>query len=315
MIFPKPLRPGERICIIDPANAFQDEALLNVQEYFTARGFEVTVSEDMAFKRGTPEERAGRLNQVIRDEKNRGIVCLWGGYGTMTLLDKIDYGALERNRPAFAGFSDITAMHLAIAKKTELVTYHGPALYSVKRPTTKEAMECFMDMVMEPEKEREFLNIDGTAIKTVEKNAGKTAGGTTGKNVKCGKCAGVCEGTLIGGNMTLVTRLMGTPYEADTKGKILFLEEIGEKPYRLHGMMTQLKLAGKLDAAEGIIIGALTDCDDKGRPGSGLAAVLDVLSETFVPVFYNVRAGHICDPLTLPLNGRIRIEGERIFMV
>lgn len=167
VVYPGAIGKGERICIIDPANAFTEEGLQGARTRLESYGFEVTVSEDMAFKRGTPGERAEKLNAVIRDERNRGIFCLWGGYGTMTLLDLIDYEALERNRPVFAGFSDITAIHLAIAKRTELVTYHGPALYSVKRPPTEEAFGQFVALCREPEGERELRNLDGSEIEVM----------------------------------------------------------------------------------------------------------------------------------------------------
>lgn len=288
IIYPKSIRPGDQICIIDPANAFTEEGIDSARKYFEGKGLKVVISEDMAFRRGTLTERAEMLNHVIRDPENRGIFCMWGGYGTMPLLNNIDYKALEENRPAFAGMSDITAMHLAIAKRTRLVTYHCPALYSVKRPVTKEARDAFLDMVMEPGAVREFHNLNGEKFKMLQ-------GGDFG-------------GQLVGGNLTLVSRLMGTPYEVDTRGKVLFLEEIGEKPYRLHGMLTQLQMAGKLDEAAGIIIGTLTDCDNPGRPGSGWEYMRWVLEQVNVPVIYNVRAGHICDPITLPLNGRIKVS-------
>lgn len=290
-IYPIPLKNGDQICIIDPANAFTEAGVEGARKILEESGFKVVISEDMAFKRGTPQERADKLNAVIRNPDNRGIFCLWGGYGTMTLLDKIDYDALRKNRPVFTGFSDITAMHIAITKETGLVTLHSPALYSVKRPTIKEAMELFLDIVREPQIRRELRNFNGENFEVINE--------------------GRCEGRITGGNMTLVSRLMGTPYEIDTKGKILFLEEVGEKPYRLHGILYQLKMAGKLDEAAGIVIGALTDCDDNGRPGSGIEMVKGLLGGIRIPVICNVRAGHISDPLTIPMNGSGRIDGER----
>ena len=125
---------------------------------------------------------------------------------------------------------------------------------------------------------------------------------------------GVCEGRIAGGNMTLVSRLMGTPYEIDARGKILFLEEVGEKPYRLHGMLYQLILAGKFEEAAGVIIGSLTDCDIEGRPGSAEAMVREVLGDLQIPVVLNVRAGHIKDPLTIPMNGLAKIDGARVIL-
>lgn len=295
-IYPRPLKPGDRVCLIDPANAYTDEAVKAASGYLTERGFEVVTAEDMAFKRGSRWERAERFNQVIRDPENRGLICVWGGYGTMTLLDLIDYEAIRKNRPVFAGYSDNTALHMAIGKKTGLITYHGPSFYSPKRPTTEEA--------------KAFL------IQMLTKFGEDTAGKTRIRNFNNEEIEVIREGTakgqLTGGNLTLVSRLMGTPYEIDTRGKILFLEEIGEKPYRLHGMMTQLRMAGKLEEAAGIIIGTLNHCDDAERPGSGLRAVKDVLREVEVPAVCNVRAGHVGDSLTLPLNAVVTIEGNQV---
>ncbi len=287
---PSPIEPGDQICIIDPANAFTDEGIRTVTDFLTAHGFQVKISEDMAFRRGTPMERAGRLNEVIRDPKNRGIFCMWGGYGTMTLLDLIDYDALVKNKPVFAGFSDITAMHAAIAERTGMITFHSPSLCSKKRPGSPEALTLFLDMIMHPEKQWKLQNLNGEPM--------------------CSLRAGNFSGLTTGGNLTLISRLMGTPYEVYTRGKILFLEEVGEKPYRIHGMLTQLKLAGKLQAAAGILIGGLTDCDLPDRPGSALDAVRDVLSDVQVPAVADVMAGHVSDALTIPLNCPVSVTGN-----
>ena len=293
-IYPEGLKAGDQVCIIVPANAFTEKALDAATSHLEARGLNVTVSEDMAFRRGTPKERAEKFNRVIEDPNHRGIFCIWGGYGTIPLLDKINYDALSKNRPVFTGFSDITAMHLAIGQNTGLVTYHGPSFFSTSRQPTETALCNFLDVVASPGKERELKNFNGEAFAVLKE--------------------GVCEGRIAGGNMTLVSRLMGTPYEIDARGKILFLEEVGEKPYRLHGMLYQLKLAGKLDEAAGVIIGSLTDCDIEGRPGSAEAMVREVLKDLQIPVVLNVRAGHIKDPLTIPMNGLARIDGARVIL-
>ena len=287
-IYPKPIRPGDRICVIDPANAFAKDGIHWMREFFTGKGFEVVFSEDMAFRHGSPKERAGRLNQVIRDERNRGIFCMWGGYGTMTLLDLVDYQALEASRPIFSGFSDITALHLGIGQKTDMITYHGPVLYSAKRPATPEAMDLFLEMTAAPEAPRQFSNLGGQKMEILKE--------------------GTCEGRLTGGNLTLISRLMGTPWEIDTRGKILFFEEVGERPYRLHGMLTQLAMAGKLKEAAGVVVGALTDCDTPGRPGSALQLVREALEDARGPVVCGVNAGHIGDSLTIPMNAEARLE-------
>ncbi len=297
IIYPHPLRKGDQICLIDPANARTPQAVQKVEDYLKEKGFRVTVAEEMAFKRGTWKERAERLNRAIRDERNRALFCIWGGYGTMTLLDRLDYEAFRRNRPVFAGFSDITALHAALGQRSRVVTFHGPAAFGQKRLMHRETLEYMLSLAMEPEQERKICNLDGTEFRML----------TTCSQMGCR------EGRLTGGNLTLVSRLMGTPYEIDTRGKILFLEEIGEKPYRLHGMLMQLRLAGKLSQAAGILVGALRGCDNEGSPGSAMEAVEDVLGDLQVPVLTNIQAGHIEDTLTLPMNAKIRIEGNQIY--
>lgn len=297
ILYPEPLRKGDQICLIDPANARTQEAINKVADFLEEKGFLVTVAEEMGFKRGTWKERARRLNQAIRDEKNRALFCIWGGYGTMTLLEELDYDAFRRNCPALVGFSDITALHGALGQRSGVVTFHGPASFGQKRLMSQETFESMLALIMDPKKEREICNLDGTAFQVLTKDS----------QARCR------EGRLTGGNLTLVSRLMGTPFEIDTRGKILFLEEVGEKPYRLHGMLMQLRLAGKLSQAAGILVGSLRGCDNEGCPGSAMEAVKDVLGDLSVPVLTNIQAGHLEKTLTLPMNATIRIEGNRIY--
>lgn len=288
IIHPESLKAGDQICLIDPANAYTEEAIEAVSSYWKGQGFRVICAPDMAFKRGTPKERAAKLNAVFADEENKAVMCIWGGYGTMTLLDYLDYEMIRERKPVFTGFSDITALHLAIGQKTGLVTFHGGAVYGRTRTITEDAKEAVYQSVTTPVGGKAFANFNGEPFHIYKE--------------------GIGEGALTGGNLTLLSRLTGTPYEMDTRGKILFFEEIGEKPYRLHGMLTQLKMAGKFEETAGIIVGDLSGCDTKDRPGTALEAVKDVLADVKCPVIYGVRAGHIGDSLTLPLHAQVRIE-------
>lgn len=291
ILYPKPLRAGDQICLIDPANAYTEEAIEAVSSYWKGRGFSVICAPEMAFKRGTPKERAEKLNAVFANEENKAVMCIWGGYGTMTLLDYLDYEIIRERKPVFTGFSDITALHLAIGQKTGLVTFHGGAVYSKTRIITEEAKEDVYQSVTTSVGEKKFTNFNGTPFRTYKE--------------------GIAEGILTGGNLTLLSRLTGTTYGVDTCGKILFFEEVGEKPYRLHGMLTQLKMAGKFEEAAGIVVGDLSGCDTKDRPGTALEAVKDVLADVKCPVIYGVRAGHIGDSMTLPLHAQVRIEAVK----
>lgn len=288
ILYPKPLKAGNQICLIDPANAYTEEAIEAVSSYWKGRGFQVICAPEMAFKRGTPKERAAKLNKVFADEENKAVMCIWGGYGTMTLLDYLDYEMIRERKPVFTGFSDITALHLAIGQKTGLVTFHGGAVYGRTRTITEDAKEAVYQSVTTPVRGKAFSNFNGEPFHIYKE--------------------GIGEGILTGGNLTLLSRLTGTPYEVNTREKILFFEEIGEKPYRLHGMLTQLKMAGKFEEVKGIIVGDLSGCDTKDRPGTALEAVKEVLEDVKCPVIYGVRAGHIGDSMTLPLHAQVRIE-------
>lgn len=295
IIYPVPLKKQDRICLIDPANAYTDEAVGSITDYWTKKGFRVVCAPDMAFKRGTPKERAEKLNEAFANEENKAIMCVWGGYGAITLLDHLDYELIRERRPIFTGFSDITALHLAIGERCGLVTFHGGAVYARSRIITAEAKASVYECVTTEVAGKKFSNFNKEPFSIYKE--------------------GIAEGILTGGNLTLLSRLTGTPYEMDGRGKIIFFEEIAEKPYRLHGMLTQLKMSGQLDEAVGIIVGDLTDCDIKDRPGTAMEAVEDVLQDVKCPVIYGVRAGHIGDSLTLPLHAKVRlkaVQGEEV---
>jgi len=293
IIFPKALQPGDKICLIDPANAFREGGVQAFFKGFEDTGFELEIQEDTAFKHGTPKERAEKLNRIFSKPENRAVFCLWGGYGSMTLLDYLDYDAIAENRPVFNGFSDITAIHIALQQRTGLVGFHGRTTVG-DNPISEDVKADLIKRITSPEADYELVNLDGSPLNTVRE--------------------GDASGILVGGNLTLISRLMGTPYELDTRGKILFIEDVGEKPYRLHGMLTQLKLGGKLDGASGILLGRFAKCDTPDVPGSAMEAVLDAIGDTEVPIISNLNVGHIPDSLALPLGKLCRFCDGKVIV-
>lgn len=291
IIFPKGLKQGEKICLIAPANAFREGGVNAFMQTFADSGFELEVQEDTAFKHGTPKERAEKLNRIFSKPENRAVFCLWGGYGSMTLLDFLDYDAIAENRPVFNGLSDITAMHIAIAQRTGLVTFHGRTTIG-DNPLSDAVKADLIKRISCPEAEFELANLDGLPIEVIRE--------------------GDAEGILTGGNLTLISRLMGTPYEIDTRGKILFIEDVREKPYRLHGMITQLKMGGKIDEAAGILLGRFTGCDNPNVTGSAMEAVLDAIGDVDVPIISNLNSGHEPDSLCLPLGKLCRFKDGKV---
>lgn len=212
----------------------------------------------------------------------------------MQILDKIDYEEFRKNRKIFVGFSDETAIELAIFEKSGVITFHGPMVGASLNWKETVCFDNLFDMLMTPRAETELRNIDDDSLFKAHES-------------------GKCEARVFGGNMCLVQSLIGTPYEPSYKGKILFFEEIEENAYRIHRMLWQLKLAGRLDELEGIIIGKLIPV--KGETEERLLnTCFDVIKNLKIPIIYNFYAGHIKNPLTLPIGAKLKINGEKVIV-
>jgi len=261
-------------------------------------GFEVSLGDCVrklrtwGYLSGTDEERAEELNEAFRDEKVDAIFCVRGGYGTPRLLPHLDYGLIRLNPKILLGYSDITALHLALHLKSDLVTFHGPMIASeIGSEFTGYTEKSLLRALMDPEPLGEITNpMDGPIIKTINK--------------------GEATGTLVGGNLSLFVKTLGTPYEVDTKGKILFLEDVDDPPYRIDGNLTHLMLAGKLQDAAGIIVGETLKCEPKDpEPSLNLWDVLrDRIGSTRKPAVYGLCCGHGVHHVTLPVGVKARLD-------
>lgn len=284
---------GDKVGIFAPANPVTPELIDQAVDFLEQRGFVVVVADDMGIGTDdlTGQLRANAFNNLVKDAEIKAIFCLRGGYGSMHLLDKIDYATFRKNKPIFVGYSDVTAMHIAIFQQAGVVTFHGPML--VSNADQDKAFEVLFEQLMNPQEETVLKNIDETEFLVFHE--------------------GTAEGEVVGGNMVLISSLMGTDDEIDLKDKILFIEEIGEAPYKLHIILWQLKLAGKLEDLSGIMIGDIYQCDDE-EVNSGLGAIFRVFRTLHIPIVYHVHAGHAPDPLTIPLGARVKIEGNKIIV-
>ena len=297
IVVPSALKRGDRVGIVAPARrADNPERLQMTVEFLTEKGFNVVVADNIDFETdfnigdGSDRIRADAFNALARDPDIKAIFCLRGGYGSMHLLPGIDYEALRRNKPIFVGYSDITAMHTAIYQESGLVTFHGPMLSS--NFGQLESFDLLFDMLTEQKDGFPLKNIDGSPFSVI--NEGKA------------------EGVIVGGNLTLISSLMGTEYELDVKDKILFIEELDEAPYRLHRYLWQLKLAGKLDEVAAVVIGDILPDREYDDPEISIKVIFEALKDINAPILYNVRAGHHENPLTIPIGARVRIDGNEI---
>lgn len=303
---PRALRPGDVIGLVTPSTYVTDPERLLLAErtlkYFDLKPrFGRNVRKRDGYLGGSPEERIEDLHEMFRDPEVKGVFAIRGGYGSPQLLDLIDYELIRHNPKVFLGYSDITALHLAIHRRTGLLTFHGPVALSRFSTYTQ---EWFRKALFEPKPLGTMTNPpDSDPLRPSH----------LVRAIRPGRA----RGRLVGGNLTLISTLMGTPYEVDSRGAILFLEDVGEEPYRIDRMLTQLRLAGKLDAAAGILWGECADCRPKDYQPSfdctfSTPEVADMfLGKLKIPVLSGLVIGHTSDQLTLPVGAVATLDADR----
>lgn len=305
LIRPPRLKAGDTVGVITPATpAGNPDRLALIERTIKHFGLRVKWGKHIGRKSGyfgnPVEERLEDLHAMFRDPEVKGVFPIQGGYGSPQLLDRIDYDLIRRNPKVFVGFSDITALHLAIHKRAGLVTFHGPNVFS---PFPEYTQRHFRKAV---------FDADPIGVVTVPAESNPLRPKHPLRAIRPGKATG----RLIGGNLTLISTTMGTPYEIDTRGAILFLEDIGEEPYRIDRMLTQLRLAGKFEQAAGVIFGDCEACTpSEYKPfvaaGFSLGEVLDaILGNLKVPVLSGLTVGHVDNQLTLPLGVTATLDAD-----
>ncbi|PMZ77328.1 S66 peptidase family protein [Pseudomonas sp. FW305-70] len=297
-------RPTHTLCPHAPVPALPSEGMIGViapagpatldtdkaVQWMCARGYSLKVFpgvyEKDGYLAGSDDVRLNDLHAAFADREVDAIICLRGGYGTPRLLDRIDFQLLRDNAKPFIGYSDITAVHLAISRYAGFVTFHGPLLNAdllggKQIPT-----------------ESSFFNMLRGQVR---------AGSVLAHPVACPLTTiepGVAHGRLLGGNLAMIAATMGTPYEIDAEGVILLIEDINEPLYRIDRLLTHLRLAGTLHKLRGVLVGDVA--------GVEVAALDRLLKQTFaplkIPVLSGWRSGH-CDPnLTLPMGALVRLD-------
>ncbi len=306
LVRPPALRRGDTVGLITPATYVSDPDRLalaaRTMSYFGLRmKLGRNVGKRLGYLGGTDQERLDDLHAMFRDPEVKAVFAIRGGYGSMHLLDRIDYALIRKNPKIFLGYSDITAMHLAIQRHAGLITFHGPMVLA---DFTDFTQACFRRALFDAAPL-------GTVANPPETNALRPAHPM--RTIRGGKA----RGRLIGGNLTLVCSTMGTPYEIDTRGRILMLEDVDEQPYSIDRMLTQLRLAGKLEAAAGIVFGECHDCKPREfQPAFestlSLGEVLDnLLGNLKIPVVTGLTIGHTGDQLTLPLGAPATLDADK----
>jgi len=277
VVKPKRLEPGEKIGVIAPAGPVLQSELQSGIDVLESSGFGVIIAPHLYhvqdYLAGDDEPRLQDLHNMFGNKEVKAIICARGGYGTLRLLDKIDYDIIRANPKIFVGYSDITALLLAIFKKTGLVTFHGPIVKDISK-NSHQNLNSLFDMVCS--KTKTGMDYFG------------------GRTLVPGKATGA----LLGGNLSLICHLNGTPFMPSLKGAILFIEERGEARYRIDRMLTHLRLSGLLEGAAGIIAGQFEDCGD---PSAIDRLLVDTFSGLNIPLFSGLPVGHGLVNLPLPI--------------
>ncbi len=290
VILPPPLRRGDPVRVVAPSSPFDPAALAKGLEVLSGRlGLLPRMRTDLTARRaylaGDDARRVEEWREAVADPEARAIFCARGGYGAMRILSAVDPAPLLARPKALVGFSDVTALHASL-NRAGLATVHGPVLTQLGR--APEDAVRHLEALLRQDAPR------AGAWDVPEPGAGLVAART----IRPGRASG----PLLGGTLTLLAHLAGTPYAPSLEGAILFLEDVGEKPYRIDRCLTQLRLAGALDGLAGIAVGLLTQCDD----GGVLAA--DVVREAAlalgVPAVEGLPAGHDDANFALPLGAR-----------
>jgi len=306
IIKPPRLKKGDTVGLIAPASCvFEPATIREGRETLESLGYKVKTGKHIAAKygylAGTDEQRVSDLHDMFRDDSVKAIFALRGGYGSMRLLSLIDYKLIRSHPKILMGYSDITSLCLGIFAKTGLVTFHGPVAISSFSEYTQ---RYFYQIVQSTDP------VGEVALPEPDNPLRPTAHLAT---IRSGKASG----RLIGGNLTLLTALLGTPYEPDFRDTILFLEETGEEPYDIDRMLTQLLLTGKLDQVNGIIFDLCPDCEPRNyKPAFStnlsLEEVLqDRLGHLKCPVLFGLKVGHEADKPTMPLGIQVTLDADR----
>jgi muramoyltetrapeptide carboxypeptidase len=292
--FAKPprLAPGDRVAVVAPAGPIERESLEAGLRVLAGR-YEATWEPGLLsrarYVAGDDARRAGEVRAALDDPRAKAVIAARGGYGSLRLLPRLwPAGAHDGGPPALGatklvvGFSDITALHCALQAMGQ-VSVHGPSVnqLATQPPEIVERLFAMLEDAKRPP-----VAIAGTPV-----------------------VGGVAEGPLLGGNLSLLTRLLGTPWLPDLEGAVLLLEDVSEKPYRLDRMWTHLRLAGVLEKIHGLALGDFTECEEPGADFTSRDVLWTLAAETGLPCVAGLPIGHGAVNIPVALGTRVRLDG------
>lgn len=296
MKYPKKLKKGDTVGLICMSSPISRKTEDRCRKTIEKMGYVPKLAGNLStnyggYMAGTGKERAEWINKMFADPKIDAIFCVRGGDAGSRVMEYVDFELIKNNPKIFVGYSDVTSMHIAINKYCKLVTFHGPMVSSnMIDGLDSETEEAFFKAI-NADNEFDFINPKGFDIEVLK--------------------SGKAEGEIVGGNLALLSASIGTTYEIDTKGKIFFIEEVGETMNRIERFAYQLRNSGKFAEANGIILGQFTNCKNKEMSEyDEIKLFSDVLENVDVPVMYNIQSGHGDQIITIPFGTKCIMDTE-----
>ncbi len=297
MIFPTPINPGDTIGLIAPCSPVDPSRALLCKEFIESMGYSVIMGESTrsslhGYLAGSDSIRANDINSMFVSPKIQAIFCLRGGYGSNRLMDLIDFPAIQKNPKIFVGYSDVTTLHLAFHRLCKFVTFHGPMVSSNMLDDFDEYSANSFRKTIQMKHCLPFHNPTSDSMHIISHGCG------------CGE--------LIGGCLSLVSSCIGTYYQPDFRGKILFLEDINESLPRCDKMIEQLFHCGIMDQINGLLLGEFVNCNNESDPSYHIENYfLERLGNLHKPVVSNIKSGHCKPTATLPMGCLCKIDTSR----
>ncbi len=293
LIKPERLKRGATLGLVAPASPIYNASDFDTMlEDLESLGYKLKLGEHVrdryGYLAGKDEDRASDLMAMFKDDEVNAILCIRGGWGCNRILPLLDYDHIQSNPKPLIGFSDITSLHMAIQYKTGLVTFHGPV---GKSDWNEFTVNSWNEVLIEAKKFEYIIPEDQDDLLLI--NPGKA------------------QGKLLGGNLTVLTAMIGSNYLPDFEGAILFLEDVGEDAYRVDRMLTQLKLSGILDKINGFVFGKCTNCDTGINSLSFKEVFDDHISKLDIPAFYGAMISHENRNVTIPIGIQAEIDADK----
>ncbi len=299
MIRPKCLKHGNRIALIAPSSPVDSEQLMLAVDSVRFLGMIPVIypsaTKVHGYLSGSDTVRAADIVNAFANPAIDAVFCLRGGYGVSRILERIDYRVISKNPKLLLGYSDITALHIAINQLCNLVTLHSPMPSRGWKTLDSVTLGSLTECLFSPKPIGQTPVIEGQYLEIIN--------------------AGVAEGPITGGNLSVLTATLGSPYEINTKNKILFIEDVNEKHYQIDRGLTALALAGKFKDCTGIILGTWADCGDPDllpEQNLSLHQIFDEIVKPFgKPTVNNLRAGHIYPQISIPMGVKTRLNTKK----